>query len=316
VFVARPADDMRQAYGRILDELKNRGFTVVPEAEIPSDHRAVEYTEAALAPAEVSIHLLGEKRGYAPAEEDPIVRLQLACAGRRALSTADGDRSGAAEFRRLVWAPKILEDAEGAQPAGSAERDPLAVLDRFGEQIATDKVLSENLIRFIDFLAQYLDKTRPRVAPRRSEIVSGMKIFIDHAEDDSDYALELADALEERSFAVEIPVLEGKPSVRTAQNLKLMQECAAIALCWGSTTEAWVMAEASKLNEWRRIGRRDQVVTTLLAAPPSGKFKERRLRVKPLGVDRVIDMTDVDKPSSANLDAWLGPQGASAAGDD
>ena len=76
------------------------------------------------------------------------------------------------------------------------------------------------------------------------------------------------------------------------------------------------MAEASKLDQWRRAGRRDQCVATLLAAPPTHRYKQRRLRIKPPGIDHVVDMTNVDKPSPADLDSWLTPQGEVPPGGD
>ena len=74
-------------------------------------------------------------------------------------------------------------------------------------------------------------------------------------------------------------------------------DCAAVTLCWGSTTEAWVKAEASKLDQWRRQARREQLEATLLAAPPSHQIKERLLRLRLPGVDRVVNMTTVAMPS-------------------
>ena len=307
VFVARPAEDMGQAYVRILHELKNRGFTLVPDGDIPKEDSAVEFIASALAASELSIHLLGEKRGYAPAEEDPIVRLQLRCAARRS-QQADKDEPGALKFRRLIWAPKVLEDLAVPTSAGTAERDPLLALERFGELIPGDKIVGENLIQFITFLQEHFDQTRPRAPAGIPEIVSGAKIFIDHHLDDCDYANELFAALQELSFEPKLRTLDGKPREVDALNRREMLDCAVVALCWGSTTEAWIKAEASKLDGWRRQARRDQLEATLLAVPPSHKVKERWLRFKLPGIDRVVNMTANDKPSPADLDKWLGPR--------
>ncbi|MGH7092767.1 MAG: adenylate/guanylate cyclase domain-containing protein [Stellaceae bacterium] len=314
VFVARPADDMWPGYIRIVDELRNRGFAVVPDSDIPKEDGAVEFIDQALAGAEVALHLLGGGRGDAPTGEEPIVSLQLARAALRAQASGAG-LPGGSEFRRIIWAPKILDDTAASTAGAPSERDPLAVLAGFGEQFPGDKVLGENLIRFVDFLYQYLDKTRPRAVISVAELGAGAKIFIDHDEDDIDFADELAVALQERSVTPLLPAFDGKPSLRTAQNRRAMQECSAIAVCWGKTTEAWVMAETSKLDQWRRAGRREQVIATLLAAPPTHRFKQRRLRIKPPGIDHVVDMTGSDKPSPANLDSWLGSSDESSAGD-
>jgi class 3 adenylate cyclase len=316
IFVARPAADMRLAYVRIVDELKNRGFTVVPAIDIPSEAGAINFIDSALATAELSIHLLGEKAGLTPDETGaaPIVTLQLARAAIRSLES-NKDRTGSSEFQRIVWAPKILEDPTATQGTELPERDPIKVLERFGEQRPTDKVPGENLIQFINFLHQFLDKTRPRgqISPR--ELAPGTKIFIDHAMDDLDYATELAIALESLSLDPRLATVQGKPALVNAQNRREMLDCDGVALCWGNTSEAWVRAEASKLDGWRRNARLDRFEATLLAAPPSHKVKERWLRIKLPGVDRVINLTNVDKPSPAELDKWLGTQSRAGQGD-
>jgi len=309
VFVARPAADMRQAHIRIVDELKNRGFTVVPEIDIPSESGAIEFIDAALAAAELSIHLLGEKPGSTPDEVDvpPIVRLQLARAALRSAKHGN-DETSARAFQRIVWAPKILEDPTAVQPPDSPERDPITVLARFGEQLPTDKVPGENLFQFINFLHQFLDKTKHREQIAPPEIASGAKIFIDHAMDDFDYATELALALQALSLDPRLATVQGSAGVVNAQNRKEMLDCAAVALCWGSTTEAWFRAEASKLDRWRREARLDQFEVALLAAPPSHKVKERWLRIRLPGIDRVVNMTNVAKPTPGDLKKWLGQQ--------
>jgi hypothetical protein len=224
-------------------------------------------------------------------------------------------------FRRLVWAPKVLNDAVPAERAGVAERDPLQVLARFDEQLPSDKVLGENLIQFIDFLHQHLDRSRPRAEVKQLVIPSGMKIFIDHASEDYEYATDLAAALQERSFEPWLVTLpderRGDPRKYDAMNRKQMLDCEAIALCWGIADERWVKAEAFKINGWRNRAKLDQVQTTLLAAPPSNRGKDRWLRIRLPGIDRVVNMTKVEKPSLGDLDPLIGRAGREAAvGDD
>jgi len=75
IFLSKPAADMRQAYLRLIEELGRRGYAVVPAAneQIPNDTSAIEFVDKALAEAKLSVHLLGDKGGYAPEDADPIV---------------------------------------------------------------------------------------------------------------------------------------------------------------------------------------------------------------------------------------------------
>jgi hypothetical protein len=82
VFVAKPASDMRGPYLALIRELTGpgRGYEVVPapESEIPDDGEAAKnYIGSALESAELSIHLLGERPGFAPDGGKPIVEMQL-----------------------------------------------------------------------------------------------------------------------------------------------------------------------------------------------------------------------------------------------
>ena len=81
VYLAKPAVDMEAAYNRLALELQGRGYNVVPDvsSNIPNTG-AREYIDDALKSAELSIHLVGEKPGFAPDDDDlpRIVKLQLA----------------------------------------------------------------------------------------------------------------------------------------------------------------------------------------------------------------------------------------------
>lgn len=309
VFVARPANDMRGAYVRIVDELRGRGFVVVPESDIPNDETATSFIDTAIAQAELAIHLLGTRLGFTPDTKEglPIGKLQLARAARQA--TKRKKTAAGPEFVRVLWAPKIFEEIG----SGMLERDPQIVLAQFGELIAGDKLIGDNLVQFVDFLLRHLDKNRPRSLLEQSRVpLSGEKIFICHAPEDYEYATELAEAVQQRSLAPCLSMHDPDADFREVDsvNRKEMRECSRVALCWGSARELWMMHQKNKINGWRSRTQPFQV--ELLAAPPSHKTKDRWLRVRLSGIDRVIDITDVVKPAPENLDPWLGPQPGTA----
>ena len=164
VFLAKPASDVKQAYARIVTELTGKGFTVAPDPDkdVPDDAGAKPFLAEAMANAEALIHLVGESGGFAPEGLDPIVKLQLALARDQAaqIEGAPGERIK----RRIVWAPKVLDEG-GATPAGPmVERDPLQALEKFDQQIATDKIDGDILSKFVEYLFQYLTETAPKPA--------------------------------------------------------------------------------------------------------------------------------------------------------
>lgn len=176
IYLAKPALDMRMAYDSLVKELSGRGFTLVPDPakDIPNDLTAVEFIDEALALSEISVHLLGDNRGYAPDETEPIVKLQLA---RAAAGTNSVKVQATGVFRRrIIWAPKILERAETA-----VEREPLLVLARFDELRATDLVEGGSLASWSNSLDTILrallhDTTTQRKSRRRQMFMFIIKL--------------------------------------------------------------------------------------------------------------------------------------------
>jgi TIR domain len=64
IFVAKPGTDMKAPYNRVVHELTGRGYSVVPEQDIPLDETAIPFIDAALEGSDLSVHLLGESRLY------------------------------------------------------------------------------------------------------------------------------------------------------------------------------------------------------------------------------------------------------------
>jgi hypothetical protein len=168
---------MKAAYVRLVTELQGKGFNVAPDpsADMPSDTSAESFLSDALSKAEVFVHLVGDSDGFAPEGLDNIVRLQQAL-GRAKAAQTEGP-PGQKLNRRIVWAPKIL-DSGGAAPLGpGVERDPLKALERFDQQIATDKIDGDILSKFIEFLFQYLTETAPKPVVTAAPATSSTSIL-------------------------------------------------------------------------------------------------------------------------------------------
>jgi TIR domain len=297
------ADDrQRTVYlARLVEELRQRGYAVVPPPgeQIPNDDKARRYITAALENAEASIHLIGERPGYSPEDEPPIVSLQLSMAGQR--TTASGDR----RFRRIIWAPRRLAEDGLATGGGAAERDPLAVVDALDTHIDGDKIESRALTDFVGFLIAYLDTTAPR-AERAESLGAGASIYLYHEEKDSGYALRLARAVRQRNLRLISPVFDGESAELRAIHRQKLADCDAVVLCWASATEAWVDRQAALLEDWREFGRKHKfAVRGLVAGPPPSGRKHWSSEIKPDGIDLVLDLTDKDVPPPEALDPLI-----------
>jgi TIR domain len=305
IYVAKPASDMRGGYDRIVSELIGKGHAVVPSPteEIALDS-AIAVIDEALSKAEISVHLLGEKAGDAPEDQPPIVKLQLA----RAAAKAAGD--GDAKFHRLLWAPSLWPPpADTIQAAQGTARRPLDVLAKFDRLLPTDKVEGDSLSKFVDFLNQHL----VAIAPPRSAAMplpdfgGDMRLFLYHSREDSDYALDLAQALQQRRLETLLPAFDGPDSDVKSFNGKQLAECDAVILCWASASEVWVRAQASGLRNWHDLGRSQQFFyRAVLAAPPPGNRKKAgKLLFPPSEIDLVVDLSDKAVPTADLLDVLV-----------
>lgn len=298
VFLAKPAADMRAAYHRVSEELQGHGYSVVPSSEedIPHDVTAAEFVDEALARAEISIHLLGEKLGYAPEEGDPIVKLQLA----RAALRCQANPPPAPSFQRILWAPRVLDTAVHDASGG---RDPFAVLKKFGQQLPTDTIESDSLSKFVEFIFQRLERTAPAV-PTPLDENNGAQVYLYYHKDDAAFATAVQAVLHQRDIDVFTPAMQGDSAEIEALHRKHLATCNAVVLCWASAPEVWAKARAFELKNWRELGRTERFAyRSLVAGPPPNDRKAVLVKFPPRSeIDITLDLTACDQPSPELLD--------------
>lgn len=314
VYLAKPAGDMVEAYARVAAELSKNGYIVAPapDADIPRDTGAREFVESQLQGADVSVHLLGERAGYAPEDCDPIVKLQLSRAAAQALNDA--------KFRRIVWAPRLL---------GETTRDdaPFGVLDRFDKHLPDDKIEGTEISAFCEFLIQHLDAMCHAEAPGlgtndgvthdgvtldgcHPELVEGtVYVYCDNLPEDKAYARKVRKALADIGVQdVVAPAFTGDPDERRALHKKTLRECAAVVLCWSKATDLWVKSNSRELKDVKALGRSDRfAIRSLVAGPPPDaeldELKEEFIDVPPRNeIDLVVDLRSTEDPPTETLE--------------
>jgi hypothetical protein len=308
VYLAKPAADMRAPYLRLFEELNLRGHRVVPapEVDIPSEsaHAARAFVEAALAEADLAIHLLGERMGFCPDDGDPIVRLQLAAAAQRAEASGDGSPVRR-NFRRIIWAPAFLVD-EADPAAAVSRRDPLDVVHRFDRHVSGDKIDGSEFPRFVDFVVEAVGEENP-LPEVAAPLEADSRVYVFHKLEDADYAVQIARALQEREIEPVFPVFEGDPvEVRDWEHRQL-RDCDAVLMCWAGAPEVWVVAQSEQLRNWRTLGRSKRFsCRSLVAGPPPGVRKSVRVAVPPRKqFDLVLDLTGYEVIPPSGLDPLI-----------
>jgi hypothetical protein len=295
IYVAKPAGDMSTKYDQLVKELEKNEYVVVPPADLhvsPFDATEARDTiERYLGEARLSIHLLGKSKGYAPPESPPIVELQMSCARARAEQTA----SEKGEFRRIIWAPKEMRDADQTLED---------VVSGFGGTVATDKLVEDERAAFLDFIIQHLHAAFP--APgfgQPSKLAPKSRVYVDFQEDDWEYALAVGNALKQREINPVAPTFQGDPQQARLLNAKALAEADAVILCWSKAVETWVRTEYASWGDWRELGRNKEFACRgIVAGPPPGREKKMLTSWKPdENVDVILDLTQQELPIPAGV---------------
>ncbi|HEY6326628.1 MAG TPA: toll/interleukin-1 receptor domain-containing protein [Candidatus Cybelea sp.] len=299
VFLAAPASDMKDAYDRLVEELQGRGYRVVPDpgAKMPSDATATNFIQNTLRDAEVSIHLIGEKAGPAPEEQEPILPLQLRLAAERAAAAPEGQT-----FCRIIWAPRTL----GANGAAGDGRDPLEVVKRFGA-VDGDKIEGCELGNFVEFVVKHLvdhPPKRPDAEVRQySALAANARVYVWAPKEDADYALEIADALDKGGTRPIPTIFDNRDDTSNAWHEKQLATCDAVLIPWAAAKPGWVFSNSDQLRDWHELGRdKPFLQRCVVTGPPNAADKTSFRRFPPReSIDVVLDLTQHEKPSPDDL---------------
>jgi hypothetical protein len=303
IYLAKPATDMLQAHRVIAKELSDQGFTIIPgdDQNIPFDASATRKLDEWMRGAELSIHLLGEDPGFAPSKSEPIVKLQLTRAAARVRDSEAEIGRTAPLFHRIIWAPKVPTHETGV--ASIPERNPVDVLKQFDSQLAGDVIIGDGHSAFVQFLKRTFVPATAQPGRPTKKPNGDMRVYLCHAQEDSDFVFGLVDELEKQSLELVLPVFDGPQADIHNLHLRSLAECDAIALCWASAPEVWVRAQSNTLRNWQLLGRKEQFAYRgVVVGPPPGDRKKSVKRLFPRSeIDLTINLTDQDRPLSELL---------------
>ena len=278
IYLAAPADELRDAWQRLANDLEGSGYQVLPaKDQLPDTAQAAEtVVRDALAKAVLSVHFLGDSEGAKPeGGEETVARLQLRLARER--------DSAAGVFTRILWAPKWLADRS------KAKRDPFEVVQRFGGLRPGEEVYAEEVTDLSQWLRGRLEreeeKRRPGAPPDKDMPPASPKalpLLIASADPDDD---ELVSALANRLQSPEIkirPLFAGDPP--------LPDESSAI-VPWGKADHSAICALLAALEPLKPI---------VIRLPGGDEAAKRRFFREGIYSERV-DQLPTDRKSGRDL---------------
>jgi TIR domain len=246
VYVAEVSSDLEPDRARVVDQLRAWGYRVAPSGPLPIHAPGLRAAiGSALGEAVLSVHLLSDKRGAIPDEEDKsILALQYELANARALE-------------RVVW---VLPDT---QPHSSVD----AVIQA-GSVHGLERLEGQKTIEDLkEILAAKLNRLDERA---RGTSNGGPKLniyvvchrrdhpFCDEAEDRDD-ALKLKLFLDGRGYCVWLPPVNvTDPRECDKDHRETLKLSDAVILYWGAADEAWFRRTLRELTKARSTTRRNR----------------------------------------------------------
>jgi hypothetical protein len=274
VYLAETTGDLAREREEVRDELRQRGYGVLPEQRLPLDERRKieEAVRADLARCALSVHMVGPRYGSTP-EDDPasVVQIQERLAAERG--------SGEATFQRLLWTPPGLGTSA------------LEVTD--ARQKAFVETLKTGLTAGAELLQTTLEDLKTRAVEKLTAMAKAQaaasaaaaaghkrvklkQVYLICENRDREFVRPIKQYLFKQQFEV-ITWLEGDAGAErlTEYHRKNLRECDAALIYFGSGDEPWVRKNLEDLEKAYGYGRDDDwAASAVLVGQPPNEQKE------------------------------------------
>jgi len=262
VYLAESTSDLADARELVRDELRQRGYGVLPEQKLPLEE--VKKTEntirAALARCALSVHLVGTRYGSTP-EDDArsAVRLQEQLAAEHGAETP--------EFLRLLWMPPGLMTE--ALPI-SDERQT-SFVGELQKRITAGAELLQTSVE--DLKTRIVEKLNPPAATpaRRGEQPKLKQVYLICENRDRSLIRPIKEYLFKQNLEVITWLDQQGSDTLMDYHRKNLRECDAALVYFGSGDEPWVRKNLEDLQKAYGYGREDDWLANAVyvGAPPS-----------------------------------------------
>lgn len=266
VYLAKTTSDLNPLRDNIRRDLEMRGFQILPDEELPLDHRFREVVKENLAKSQLSISLLGGKYGLVPEDEDksvPMLQYQI---------------SRDAGLPCLIWQPEDLKIDDARQQA-------------FLDQVSTDppnheltELMSDDFEDFKTHLIDTLQELTPPEEPAEVEEKRPARVYLIYDKADSEAARAIDDHLYNLGFEVLKPLFEGTETELREMHHDNLRICDAALIYYDYGSEFWLNAKINDLRKALGFGRSSPI--SMKAVYVSGEknpskegFRSRELEV-------------------------------------
>ena len=265
IYLAETTSDLTKERELVRDELRQRGYRVLPEQKLPLEER--KQTEAAISaalePCTLAVHLVGKRYGTTPEDDShSVIRIQDELSAQRG--------AGDASFLRLIWIPQGL-----MTPAMeiSDERQKSFVTELQNRVTAGTELLQTTVE---DLKTRILEKLNPPAETDAGEGRSRLKhVYLICENRDRGLVRPIKEYLFKQRFEVITWFDEGVSGTLMDYHRKNLRECDAALVYFGNGDEPWVRKNLEDLEKAYGYGREhDWSASAVYVGSPPNDQKE------------------------------------------
>ena len=266
VYLAETTSDLTNERELVRDELRQRGYGVLPEEKLPADElQQIESSvRDTLGRCAMSVHLIGKRYGSTP-EDDPRSLLSIQEELAAAKNATD------ASFSRLLWMPQGLTPTEITD--ARQKQFVTDLQNRIGEGAELLQTSIEDLkTRIVEKLTPPAKPAAPAAKPGRSKL---KQVYLICENRDRSLIRPIKEYLFKQNIEV-ITWLDDETG-RTLMDYhhKNLRECDAALVFFGNGDEPWVRKNLEDLEKAYGYGREnDWTASAVYVGAPANDQKE------------------------------------------
>ena len=259
IYLAETTSDLQEQYNRIRRELEQQKYRVLPDHTLPMNSDLRGNINQALQASQLSIHLVGQRYGVVPEEED---RSLMVLQHELALEYAE-ERP---EFSRVVWL-----SPDGAELESR--------IQQFRDDLQSDPDLLqmgiEDLKSQIEIKLRAPKSQKASLPPMESQPV---RIYLICDRNDIDEIAPVEDFLFDQGFEVLVPIFgDDAQEIRRQEHEEFLEMCDAVLIYYENGNERWQREQLQYLRKVPGLKNRTHPLwaKAILIRGPESRAKER-----------------------------------------
>jgi len=255
VYLAETTFDLSEERDGIKRELKERGYNVLPDRNLPGDlNRFSREVEEYLNRSRLSVHLIGDNYGDMPkGASQSLVQLQIELAAAR--------RRSDPRFSSLMWIPPGLE---------ARDQNQGMFINKLQNDRACDQQV-ELLNNSLEELKSVIEETLTdrRQPPPTTSAGDPLYVYLICDQQDRAAVLPLRNYLYDRGHEAVLPAMTGDEAEVREDHKENLLMCDACLIYYGAANEFWLRSKLRDLQKSAGYGRNKPLLAKAIyiAAP-------------------------------------------------